>query len=55
MKDSTFWVLVVAMLIIVGGSAVWTITEANKCADKGGVYITGKSVWPVCLKAETLW
>ena len=54
MRGNKFWMLIVAMFILVVVSGVWQITEAVKCADKGGVYLTGKSTWPVCLKVETL-
>ena len=36
------------------GFGIANIGWAMECADKGGVYITGKSIWPVCLKAEVL-
>lgn len=45
-----FWWFIALLVVIMVGSLTFTITEANKCADKGGVYITGKGMWPACLK-----
>lgn len=46
-----FFILAAVGAIIFG---IANIGWAMECADKGGVYITGKSIWPVCLKAEVL-
>ena len=54
MRGDGFWWVIALMVVIVIVSGTWTLNEANKCAEKGGVYITGKSIYPVCLKAETL-
>ena len=51
--DGFKWVIAL-MLIIVAVSGFWQLSEANKCADKGGLYLTGKGIMPVCVKAETL-
>jgi len=53
-ENRKFLWAIIFLAAIVAASLTFTINEANKCADKGGVYITGKGIWPVCLKAETL-
>lgn len=54
MRGNGFKWVIVLMVILVAISGFWQLSEANKCADKGGVYITGKSTIPACLKTVTL-
>lgn len=36
------------------GFGIANIFWAVECWDKGGAYITGNSMWPICVKAERL-
>lgn len=51
-RDWGFWGIMLLILLFVVGMAAVSIADANKCADKGGVYITSKGTggFPACLK-----
>lgn len=49
-----YWIVAGLAIIILALSIGFTIKGATECAAKGGVYLTGKNTWPVCLKGETL-
>lgn len=53
-RENWFIAMVAAIFlfaIIVGGI---TIKDSIECGNKGGLYLTGKSMFPVCLKAEVI-
>lgn len=39
------------LALIIGGIQ---LRDAIECGNKGGLYLTGKGIWPVCVKAEVL-
>lgn len=53
-QDNFFFLwlgLFVVLTLVVGGIQ---LRDATECGNKGGLYLTGKGIWPVCVKAETL-
>lgn len=45
------WGAVVLFALICGGIQ---LHDAIECGNKGGLYLTGKGIWPVCVKADVL-
>jgi hypothetical protein len=55
-RDREPWFFVLVAVIFVGALIIGGIQlrDAIECGNKGGVYVTAKGMWPVCLKVDTL-
>lgn len=53
---SDWWFIYLVALLFVGFLIIGGIQlhDAIDCSNKGGLYLTGKGIWPVCLNVETI-
>lgn len=54
MSGKFFWLYVALFLIAVIAFGSIQLHDSIECANKGGVYVTAKGMWPACLAVKTL-